>query len=92
MAAVQRKGDKNSAGGVITRGISSVKVDGLPIAVEGLAVTCHEPGPRDQKHATARTANGISTVKVEGKPVVVTGKPDTCGHPRVGGSKTVNIG
>ena len=46
MPRVQRQGDANSAGGVITSGDSSVMVNGRPIAVENLSVTPHPPCPK----------------------------------------------
>lgn len=88
MPAVQRKGDANSGGGVITGGVASVRVNGRPIAVVGLPVTGHGKG----KHAGPQTANGSGSVRAGGRAVVRTGDADTCGHPRVGGSGDVRAG
>lgn len=95
MPGVQRKGDPNSAGGTITSGVGSVKVNGRPIAVNGLSITAHPCcGQRGcpPVHCNAQTNNGVSSVKAGGKPVVVDGKADTCGHPRQSGSGDVRIG
>lgn len=95
MASVQRQGDANTAGGVITGGIASVLVNGRPIAVHGLGVTphpcCGRRGcPPIHCHATTKSSN--SSVKAGGINVVITGDVDTCGHARAGGSGSVSIG
>jgi uncharacterized Zn-binding protein involved in type VI secretion len=95
MPGVQRKGDPDSAGGIITSGISSVKVNGRPIAVEGLSVTQHPCcGQRGcpPVHCSAKTANGSGSVKAGGKKVVLDGDADTCGHTRRSGSSNVKVG
>lgn len=89
--AVQRVGDKNSAGGAILQGDSSVMVDGKNIAVDNKSVSPHQP-VNQQPHCTAKTKAASSVVKVNGKAVIVTGDKDTCGHPRIGGSGSVFIG
>lgn len=91
MPAVQRMGDANSAGGVITSGVGSVLVNRRPIATPGLGVSPHPCcGARGcGKHCSAKTAGGSRTVRVRGKPVLLTGNQDTCGHPRSAGSPTV---
>ena len=88
MPAVQRVGDKNSAGGAISQGDSSVTINGLAISVNNNPVTPHGPS----FHSNAKTKATQSSVFVNGKPVVVTGDIDTCGHARVGGSPDVTIG
>ena len=95
MPNVQRRGDANGAGGVATSGVSSVRVNGRPIVVPGIAVTAHpccgQPGCA--VHCSAVTSGGNSTVKAGGKPIIRTGVDvDTCGHPRAGGSATVRVG
>lgn len=94
MANVQRQGDANSGGGVITQGVGSVTVDGKPISVTGDSVSCHnncgEKG--GDPHCSAKTQANQGSVLVEGRAVVTTGAADTCGHSRVGGSGTVSIG
>jgi len=94
MAGVQRQGDANSAGGVITGGNSTVRVNGRPIAVEGLSVTPHPCCGRKgcpPIHCSA-TTKGSSSVKAGGLSVIVSGDVDTCGHARAGGSSDVKIG
>ena len=94
MPAVQRVGDKDSAGGVIQAGDSSVLVNGQEIAIPNAYVTTHPPYGRgtDPHHHAKTKSSQNSTVFVNGKLVLVTGDTDTCGHPRVGGSPNVTIG
>lgn len=94
MPAVQRVGDKNSAGGQITQGDSSVLVNGQAIGIPNTRVSAHAPyGQPHPPHASAQTQSSKnSTVLVNGRPVLVTGDVDTCGHARVGGSADVTIG
>jgi uncharacterized Zn-binding protein involved in type VI secretion len=94
MPSVQRQGDANSAGGIAQGGVSSVRVNGRPIMVEGMSVTPH-PCCGQKKcppiHCNAST-KGSSAVKAGGLSVIVTGDVDTCGHSRSGGSGDVKIG
>ena len=97
MPAVQRQGDTNSAGGAATSGVASVRVNGIPVVVDGVTVSAHAPWPQRRNnqhppHAAASTAGGSGTVRAGGKPVVRTGDADTCGHARVGGSPDVRAG
>lgn len=95
MAGVQRVGDANGAGGVITSGVSSVRVNGRPIAVVGKKVTPHPCcGKRGcpPVHCSATTSGGIGSVRAGGSPVIVAGDADTCGHSRSGGSGDVRAG
>jgi uncharacterized Zn-binding protein involved in type VI secretion len=91
MAKVQRVGDQDSAGGRVTQGENSVRVNGKPVAVTNAPVT---PNPNNTPpHTNARTrASKNTTVRANGKLIVVTGDTDTCGHARTGGSPNVNIG
>lgn len=94
MAAVQRQGDVNSAGGVAMGGASSVLVNGRPIMVTGMSVSPHPCCGRKgcpPIHCSATTV-GTGSVLAEGKAIVLTGDVDTCGHARVGGSADVSIG
>jgi uncharacterized Zn-binding protein involved in type VI secretion len=93
MAAAQRQGDANSAGGVCTTGVSSVRVNGRPIVVPGMSVSPHPCcGLRGcAKHCLAKTVGGSRTVRAGGKAVVRTGDADTCGHARIGGSTNVGV-
>tara|TARA_B100000085_G_scaffold64351_1_gene57172 strand:+ start:4997 stop:5257 length:261 start_codon:yes stop_codon:yes gene_type:complete len=86
MPAVQRNGDANSAGGVVSSS-RNVNVNGKPITINGDTVSPHPVG-----HISQTTANGSSTVRVGGIGVNRAGDTDTCGHPRVGGSSNVNAG
>lgn len=95
MPAAQRQGDVNTEGGAATSGVSSVRVNGKPIVVNGVGVSSHAPWKPKKKHAphaAATTAGGSGTVRAGGKPVVRTGDVDTCGHPRKGGSPDVRVG
>lgn len=95
MAAVQRQGDANDAGGVASGGISSVRVNGRPIMVTGQSVSPHPCCGRKgcpPIHCSATTAGGSGTVKAGGISIVLTGDADTCGHARAGGSADVRIG
>lgn len=92
MPAVQRMGDPNSAGGIITSGIGSVLVNGRPIATIGLGVTPHPCcGAKGcpPVHCSAKTSGGAGSVRAGGRPVSLTGNSDTCGHSRSGGSSNV---
>lgn len=90
MPAVQRQGDANSKGGIITTGIGSVRVNGRPIAVAGSAVTPHPPcSKKAPQHCKAKTSGGAGSVRVNGRPVLLTGNKDTCGDARAGGSPDV---
>jgi uncharacterized Zn-binding protein involved in type VI secretion len=93
--AVQRVGDRNSAGGLILRGDNSVLVNGRAIAVQNAPVSPH-PCCGAQGcppiHCNAQTRATIGTILVNGIPLIVLNDTDTCGHPRVGGSPNVVVG
>lgn len=92
MPAVQRQGDPNGAGGVITGGVSSVLINGRPAATVGLRVTPHPCCGKKgcpPVHCAASTSGGSSSVRVNGRPISLTGNSDTCGHSRSGGSPNV---
>jgi uncharacterized Zn-binding protein involved in type VI secretion len=86
MLRVHRVGDRNSAGGRITKGDNSMIVDGRPVAPIGSPVSPHKPCPKKKKHCNAKTAQGSSSFYVGGKKVTVETNKDTCGHTRVAGS------
>jgi uncharacterized Zn-binding protein involved in type VI secretion len=88
MPAVQRKGDADTGGGIITSGVSSVRTNGIPTATISLAVSWHGK----KAHAAPQTTGGIGSVRVAGNPISVTGDADTCGHTRTGGSSNVRAG
>lgn len=92
MPGVQRVGDANAVGGVVTSGIGSVRINGRPVAVVGKTVTPHPCCGRKRCppiHCNATTAGGSSSVKAGGIAISLTGDSDTCGHARSGGSDTV---
>ncbi len=88
MPRVHRVGDRNSAGGRITKGDKSMIVDGRPVAPIGSPVSPHKPCPKKKKHCRAKTAQGSNSFLVNGKKVTVENNKDTCGHTRVAGSPT----
>lgn len=93
MPGIQRQGDTNTAGGAATGGIGSVRVNGMPVVVNGTSVSAHAPwGKPHPPHAAPVTSGGSGSVKANGVPINVTGNPDTCGHTRTGGSSDVRIG
>ena len=92
MPAVQRLGDPNGGGGVLTAGEATVRVNGRPIGIAGSAVSPHTPcgSPGGSLHCNATTTGGTGTVRAGGKPVLRTGRDaDSCGHLRQGGSPDV---
>ena len=92
---MQRIGDRNSAGGVILNGDSSVLINGRAVAVQGASVSAHPCcGQRGcpPTHCNAKTQANNSTVLVNGIPLVLNGDVDTCGHPRASGSPDVLVG
>lgn len=88
MPAVQRTGDVDSGGGVITGGVNSVRVNGIAVSVNGTGVSAHA---RKNRHRPV-TSGGVSSVRANGVPINVTGNCDTCGHTRTGGSSNVRAG
>lgn len=93
MPGIQTDGDANSAGGVVSGGTASVRVNGKPVTVSGNPVSSHAPWGRPHPpHQAAVTTGGSNTVKAGGKPIITAGCPDSCGHPRVGGSTDVKVG
>jgi uncharacterized Zn-binding protein involved in type VI secretion len=88
MPAVQRVGDVDSGGGVITSGVGSVRINGIPVSVNGSSVSPHA---RKNSHRPV-TAGGVGSVQAAGSPVNVAGNADTCGHARTGGSSNVSAG
>jgi uncharacterized Zn-binding protein involved in type VI secretion len=94
MPNVQRVGDPNTAGGIVTAGVPSVRVNGRAIVVPGRPVTphpcCGQPGCGI--HCSAVTTMGSNNVRAGGLPVIRTGIDlDNCGHPRAGGSGDVRV-
>jgi uncharacterized Zn-binding protein involved in type VI secretion len=91
MAALSRKGDRNTTGGKITRGASTVVCNGIPVGLHVSPITPHSPRPKRQPHKAAKTTNGSPTVFCEGLPVLRVGSGNTCGHKIVQGSPNVNV-
>ena len=93
--AVQRVGDRNSAGGLILRGDNSVLVNGRPIAVQNSPVSPHPCcGAKGcpPVHCNAQTRTTQGEILVNGIPLIRLNDTDTCGHARVGGSPDVVVG
>jgi len=91
MAAAQRNGDANTAGGVINSiPQSTVFVNSKLVSVNGSKGTGHGIGI----HAANAwdTANGSSTVFAGGIAINRTNDADTCEHTREGGSDDVFVG
>lgn len=93
--AVQRVGDRNSAGGVIINGDDTVLVNGRAVAVRGSSVSphpcCGQKGC-PPTHCNAKTQTTNATVFVNGVPLILTDNTDTCDHARAGGSPNVTVG
>jgi hypothetical protein len=95
MPAVQRVGDQDAAGGVITNGDNTVLINGRTVAIRGSAVSPHPCCGRrgcPPTHCSATTQTNNAAVLVNGIPLILTDDVDTCGHPRVGGSPDVLVG
>lgn len=92
MPGVQRVGDPNTKGGVVTGGVNSVRVNGRPVAVIGNSVTPHFCCGQKKcppTHCFAFTVGGASTVRAGGRAVSLSGKSDSCGDSRAMGSNNV---
>lgn len=93
--AVQRVGDRNTAGGVILNGDNTVLINGRAVAIQGASVSPHPCcGQRGcpPTHCNAKTQSNESTVFVNGIPLIFTDDKDTCGHARASGSPDVTVG
>ena len=90
MAAVQRNGDANTGGGIISSTAqSTVYANDKLISVNGSTVATHPAGAG--VHAGATTANGSSTVFAGGIAINRTDDVDSCTHTRTGGSGDVFV-
>lgn len=90
MKKVQRVGDANDAGGVISASLQDfVYCNGKLVAVDGSPVTPHKPF--FPPHTGTVTANGSSFVFINGIPVNFETTADSCGHVRVDGSPDVFV-
>ena len=85
MPAICRVGDTNTVGGELTRGTTTVFLDGKPIALHPSPITPHSPWQRNPHypghHHDAVTTEGLENVVVEGSQPVFKGAGTTCGHP-----------
>ena len=91
MAAVQRKTDANTGGGIISSTAqSTVYANDKLISVNGSTVTTH--GTYPNVHVGVTTANGSSTVFAGGIAINRTDDVDSCTHTRTGGSDDVFVG
>ena len=90
MPGVQRKGDFNYFGGIITSGDNSVLINGRPAAYPNIPVTPHPPCPKGKIHCVSVTRGGSPSVFVNKKPLLTSGDKDLCGDSRfVSGSRDV---
>ena len=93
--SIQRVGDQNTGGGVITNGDNTVLVNGRAVAIRGSSVSPHPCCGRKYcppVHCNARTQTNNGTVLVNGIPLIFTDDIDTCGHARASGSADVSVG
>lgn len=87
---LSRKGDKNTTGGVLQEGASTVFCNGKPVATHPNKITPHSP-PKPSIHKNAVTTEGSPTVFAENKPVVRVDSGNNCGHKIVEGSENVFV-
>ena len=93
MKQIVRKGDANSAGGVVIQGHRNITVNGKLLARKGSVVTPHPPCPEPFIHCIAIAASpGSIKVIANGIPALRVGDIDTCGHARATGSLNVVCG
>lgn len=92
MAGVQRVGDANNLGGIITTTLqSNVFANNKLISVDGSTVSSHPPNNGLHITANCRTSAGSSNVFINNKKVTLTGRMDNCSHTRSGGSTNVFV-
>ena len=93
MKQIVRKGDANSAGGVVIQGHRNITVNGKLLARNMSSVTPHPPCPIVPVHCAALAAfPGSIKVIANGTPALRVGDIDTCGHARATGSLNVVCG
>jgi uncharacterized Zn-binding protein involved in type VI secretion len=80
MPGILRQGDSNVRGGVISSGDASVRINGVPVAVQGSPITPYKIG---QTRINAVTT-GSSPVRVNGRPLTLSTNPDSAGTPMTG--------
>lgn len=86
MPSIQRQGDSNVRGGVISSGDASVRIDGVPVAVQGSPITAYNIG----KARAPAVTTGTSTVRVNGRPLTLSNNVDSRGTSMRGGSSSVS--
>ena len=91
MALVVRQTDPNICGGMVMAGSPTVRVNGLPVAVNNCPVTPH-PNFRNPHVSGTTRAGQNTTVRAAGQLIVVSTDQDTCKHLRGTGSPNVRIG
>jgi len=94
MSAAQRLGDPNAAGGILTGGDATVRINGRAVGVAGSAVSPHPCCGKKGCgiHCAANATGGSGSVRAGGKPILRTGQDaDSCGHIRQGGSPDVKV-
>lgn len=89
MPQLSRKGDKNTTGGKIVRGASTVFCNNIAVGLHVSDITPHDPKPNKKPHSSAKTTEGSPTVFAEGSPVLRVGSGNNCGHKIVQGSEDV---
>lgn len=80
--AIVRVGDKNNVGAPVLNGDSSVRVNNIPVAVDGSKVAPHGGGP----HKRAKCVASVTSIRVRGVPMIFVGDKDSCGHTQIQGS------
>jgi uncharacterized Zn-binding protein involved in type VI secretion len=85
MPGVQRQGDSNVRGGVISSGDASVRVNGVPVAVQGSPITPYNIG----KNRINAVTTGSSSVRANGRPLTLSTSPDSAGTPMTGSGTNV---
>lgn len=89
MPQLSRKGDKNTTGGTIVRGASTVFCNGKAVGLHVSDITPHNPKPGNSPHKRAKTTEGSPTVFCEGASVLRVGSGNDCKHKIVEGSDNV---
>jgi uncharacterized Zn-binding protein involved in type VI secretion len=89
MPKLSRKGDKNTTGGQIVRGASTVFANGIAVGLHVSDITPHSPN--SGTHKAAKTTEGSPTVFAENVAVLREGSGNNCGHKIVDGSPDVFV-
>lgn len=89
MGKLSRLGDKNTTGGKIMKGASTVFVNNKPAGLHESPISPH--ADFSKPHKKAKTTEGSPTVFIENKPVLRTGSKNSCGHVIITGSPDVDV-